>query len=121
MRGIVIRATGLALALAALLAVRPALANARATAQQKCAAAKIKAAGKDAEAGARCVARSILNPDFDVDTCLDNAAEALYNAFDRAETKAEEDGGCVVTGDAFTVDSTVEDFSDNLEFDIPSE
>jgi hypothetical protein len=88
------------------------------TAAERCATAKMRAAGKRASASAGCMARSYVNPDFDVDTCLDNAANAFNNAFARAEAAAVNGGGCATVGDVDDVGFDVDDFVDTLDTDV---
>jgi 20S proteasome alpha/beta subunit len=88
------------------------------TAAERCAAAKMRAAGKKASASAGCMARSYVNPDFDVDTCLSNASDAFNNAFARAESAAVSGGGCATVDDAADVEFEVDDFVDTLDTDV---
>jgi hypothetical protein len=116
------RATTGALAIAllttAVLAAASGPARALPTAAERCAAAKMRAAGKMASASAGCMARSYVNPDFDVDTCLDDVANAFHNAFARAETAAANGGGCTTVDDATDVEFDLDDFVDTMDTDL---
>ncbi|MCG8673192.1 MAG: hypothetical protein MI867_27640, partial [Pseudomonadales bacterium] len=71
---------------------------------RKCAAAKLKATGKEAKAFHFCHAKAIKREEaVDVD-CLDKAGQKHFDAFDKAENK----GGCTTTGDAAALDGLVD-------------
>jgi cysteine-rich repeat protein len=71
---------------------------------QKCAAAKMKAAGKKYAARANCYAKA-LSKSVPVDTgCLQNAEDKFGDAFAKAEAK----GGCTTPGDAAAIEVKVD-------------
>src|SRR5881398_823813 len=66
---------------------------------QRCAAAKIKAAGKKAHAKALCYAKAAAAGIPVSQACLDKAEAQFSAAFANAEEKASNSGGCVTTSD----------------------
>ncbi len=71
---------------------------------QKCAAGKIKEAGKKADAKLKCHSKAI-GKSVDVDPgCLQKAEDKFLKAFGKAETK----GGCATSGDAATLEARVD-------------
>jgi len=89
----------LALALAALLALGPAVALAKPAPAAKCAAAKRKATAKKIAAKLGCQAQAVLRNVAVDPLCVAKAESVFAKAFQRAESK----GGCV-GGDATTVE-----------------
>src|SRR5262249_41580867 len=77
-----------------------AVAHAGATPGQTCAAAKLKAASKAADASLACHAKATLKGVTVDPACLLKADTQLMDAFSRAEVRA----GCTTTGDAGAVD-----------------
>lgn len=76
-------------------------------AESKCAAAKVKAAGKKASAKANCHAKA-LQKDLPVDAgCLSKAEAKFEASFAKADEKND---NCPNTGDAAAVEITVDDF-----------
>ena len=84
---------------------------------QRCAAAKIKAAGKKAHARALCYAKAAAAGVPVSQLCLDNADAQFTAAFANAEAKASKGGGCVTAGD----DAVIEDKVDRFVSDVVSE
>jgi len=84
------------------------LAEAAVTPAQKCAATKVAAAGKKAAARLICAKDFILTGDGSREAaCLTKADQIFSTAIQRAEAK----GGCVVTGDAATLEIDVDGFT----------
>src|SRR5207249_9626062 len=69
------------------------------TTAHRCAAAKIKAAGKKAHAKAICYAAAVAAGEPVNQSCLDKAEAQFAAAYAKAEEKASKSGGCVTTGD----------------------
>ncbi|MBY0276303.1 hypothetical protein K2Z84_13235 [Candidatus Binatia bacterium] len=91
-------------------------AHAAATPAQKCAAAKLKAAGTRAAAKLNCHAKAALKG-ISVDTdCLAKADAKFATAF----SKAEAGGGCIVNGDAGSTGSQVDGMVSNVVAATPS-
>ncbi|MBI3783775.1 MAG: hypothetical protein HY270_10250 [Deltaproteobacteria bacterium] len=97
--------------------VAPAGARTKATPAQKCAAAKLRAAGKKAKAKLFCHASAVLSPTFDLAACLTKAETHFMTAFANAEAP----GGCALTGDANVVETAkVDPFVASVVAGIPS-
>jgi len=73
---------------------------------QKCSAAKLKAAGKKANAQVVCYAKAATKGTAVDQACLAKAGAALLKAFQTAEGK----GGCATVGDAGAIENMVDDF-----------
>ncbi len=80
------------------------------TPARKCAAAKVKAAAAKAAAKLACHRKAITKGVEPDDTCLADAEAKFAKAFAAIEAK----GGCVTTDDADAVESTVDDFVDQV-------
>jgi len=80
---------------------------------QRCAASKIKAAGKKASCllglDARQAAGSTVDP-LKIQKCKDKLGDPVQGVFARAEAK----GGCVIEGDAATIETKVDDLVDDV-------
>jgi cysteine-rich repeat protein len=84
------------------------------TPQQKCASAKMKAAGKKWSAKAKCYSKALASSG-DVDTdCLQKAESKFTDAF----AKADSAGGCAITGDAATVETKIDDSLNDIVGDL---
>jgi hypothetical protein len=92
-----------ALIVALLMMIGPAQALA-ATPGQRCEAAKLKAAGVKAKKELACFKTAVATGKVVNGDCLARAEAAFARAFERAEGK----GGCVTTGDAASVEATVD-------------
>ena len=102
MRTIRLAAAGSALAATGFLTLLAASANAAPTPAQRCAAAKLLAAGAEARSALSCVQRSLATGAHDA--CVANAAARRDASFAAAESR----GGCATTGDSAAVGSEVE-------------
>jgi hypothetical protein len=76
-----------------------------ATAGEKCAAAKTKAAGQKLYRKTKCHSKALARSTAVDADCLSTAEQKFSTAFSRAEAK----GGCVVSGDSGTVETSVDD------------
>ena len=97
-------------------ALAPAAVRASQTPGQKCSVAKIKAAGKKANAALTCYAKSTAKGTPVDQACLTNASAAFLKAFQKAEAK----GGCAVVGDAAAIESTVDAFVSAIALALPA-
>ena len=105
--------SGSLLAIVAQLTAAPAAA--KTTPEQKCTDAKLKAAAKKGAAKLLCHAKAAAKS-VSVDiNCLGKAEAAFASAFTRAESK----GGCVTTGDASAVETSVNDFVGSVVSALP--
>src|SRR5438046_10327957 len=75
---------------------------------QRCAAAKIKAAGKKAHAKALCYAKAAAAGIPVSQACLDKAEEQLSAAFANAEEKASNSGGCLQQAEVVDVSQSAD-------------
>lgn len=87
-----------------------------ATPGQKCAAAKIKAAGTKANAQLVCYKKAMLKGAQVDQTCLTKAGTALSTAFQKAEAK----GSCATVNDAAAIESTVDAFVSAIARALPA-
>ena len=69
------------------------------TTAHRCAAAKIKAAGRKAHARALCYATAVAAGEPVNQSCLDKAEAQFAAAYAKAEEKASKSGGCITHGD----------------------
>ena len=84
----------------------------------KCSANRIKAAGKKAASKLTCHAKAVAK-DLGVEsTCLGKAEVKFSSAFAKAEAKTYTDDGCLTTGDAGTVEATIDEFVDEIAADL---
>jgi len=77
---------------------------------QKCAASKLDATGKKANAKLKCHAKAAGGGQAVDPACLDKAEAKFGTAFSKAETK----GGCATIGDSNTVELMVDAFVDSV-------
>jgi cysteine-rich repeat protein len=80
------------------------------SAARKCAAAKLKATGKKADAKLKCEAKPLPKGGSVDPECLDKAEGKFAAAFGKAEDK----GGCTTIGDAGTLEQRVDELIDDL-------
>src|SRR5438876_10322729 len=80
------------------------------TTAHRCAAAKIKAAGKKAHAKAICYATAVAAGEPVNQSCLDKAEAQFAATFAKAEEKATKSGGCATQNDGADVERTVDAF-----------
>ena len=81
-----------------------------AVAASKCSGDKIKAAGKKAAGELTCHARAVTKGVGVDSECLAKAEEKFASTFAKADAKTYGDDGCLTTGDAITVGTSVEQF-----------
>jgi len=86
---------------------------------QRCAAAKIKAAGKKAHAKALCYAKAAAAGVPVSQACLDKAEAQFSAAFANAEEKASKSGGCVTQSDVADVENRVDMFVSDVVSALP--
>jgi len=87
------------------------VAHAALTAEQKCAVAKGKAAGKMTSAELKCRAHAFATGGASADPACLSAVETRYN---KAIASADAKGGCKVTGDASAIDGAVKSCVDAI-------
>src|SRR5438552_5648835 len=87
---------------------------------QRCAAAKIKEAGKKAHAKALCYAKAAAAGVPVSQACLDKADAQFSLAFANAEEKARKSGGCATTGDDAVIEDKVDAFVSDVVSELPA-
>src|SRR5437762_5573190 len=90
------------------------------TTAHRCAAVKIKAAGKKAHAKAICYATAAAMGRPVSQTCLDKADAQFTAAFANAEEKAVKGGGCATRGDDSVIEDKVDAFVSDVVSAIPA-
>jgi hypothetical protein len=84
-------------------------------AARKCAATKIKTAGKKAAAKLKCTAKGAQRATIPDPNCLSKATFKFSSKWDKAEAK----GGCATTGDKTTIENKVDAFVLDTAAELP--